>query len=38
MVNKNEARKCKIPKDDILNEEEKEAKALTDEQEKAFFA
>lgn len=37
MVNKNEARKCKIPKDDILNDEEKEAKALTDEQEKAFL-
>lgn len=37
MVIKNEARKCRIPKSDILNEEEKEAKALTEEQEKAFY-
>ncbi|MHB8061329.1 MAG: tyrosine-type recombinase/integrase [Ruminiclostridium sp.] len=37
MVNKNEARKAIIPKGDILDSEEKEAKALTEEQENAFL-
>ncbi|AGC67407.1 tyrosine recombinase XerC-like protein [Thermoclostridium stercorarium subsp. stercorarium DSM 8532] len=39
MVIKNEARKCKIPKDDMLGDEaeEKNAKALTEEEEKAFL-
>jgi len=37
MVNRNEASKCKIPKTDIFNEENKEAKALTEEHEKAFL-
>lgn len=39
LVIKNEARKCIIPKGDILlsDEIELEAKALTEEQEKAFF-
>lgn len=37
-VNKNEARECKIPKIDIFYEEETEARALTEEQEKAFLS
>jgi integrase len=39
MINKNVARKAVIPKNDILlfDEGEEEAKALTEEQEKAFF-
>lgn len=38
IVIKNEARKCKIPKNDILLiDDEPEAKALTEDQEKAFL-
>lgn len=38
MVIKNEARKAIIPKSDIIDSEEKEAKALTEDQEKSFLS
>jgi len=37
MIPKNEARKVKIPKNDLIEDDEREAKALTEEQEKAFL-
>ena len=37
MVLKNEARKAQIPKNDLIEDEDKEARALTEEQERAFL-